>query len=141
MVYDEEVPAGDIPAPHLLVVEDEVLIRVAVADYFRECGFEVYLASNTNEAKAILEAGLIVHVVFTDVEMPGEMNGFALARWVKEHHSDIEVIVTSDVARMASDAADLCESAAFVAKPYDHALLADRVKELLARRDRTTREL
>jgi DNA-binding NtrC family response regulator len=131
MAHSDATPeAVEAGAAHILVVEDDILIRVAVVEYFRECGFEVYPASNAEEARQVLDNGLVVHLVFTDVEMPGVMNGFALARWVKDNHPDIEVILTSGAAQMA---ADLSGRADFVAKPYNHSLLGDRIRKLLGR--------
>jgi DNA-binding NtrC family response regulator len=130
---DHPKPAGHVRPATVLVVEDEVLIRVSVSDFLRECGFAVLDASNAAEARTILEAGVVVDLVFSDVQMPGEADGFALARWVRDHHPDVRVILTSGVVRMSEAAADLCGEAGFLAKPYDNALLADRIRQLLAR--------
>jgi CheY-like chemotaxis protein len=63
------------------VVEDEVLVRLVIADYLRECGYKVYEAVNAGEAVAMLQAPeVFINVVFSDVQMPGTMDGFALAR-------------------------------------------------------------
>jgi CheY-like chemotaxis protein len=137
MIQSQNTPElAEVPAPHILLVEDDVFIRVGVVEYLRECGFEVYPVSNADEAIAVLDAGQVVHVLFTDVEMPGEMNGFALARWVRKHHPHIELILTSDVRQMTHDGADLGERAVFVAKPYEVSFLADRIRLLLAQPDR-----
>lgn len=119
----------------ILVVEDDILIRLATADYLRECGYTVYEAGNVSEAQAIFGAALQVDVVFSDVQMPGGLNGFGLARWVRANHPGVPVILTSGVARLATDAADLCEQAPFVEKPYDHGAIAQRIRALLATRD------
>ena len=137
MAHRQDEPEADLePGSRILVVEDDVLIRSAVVDYLLECGFAVCSAANASEARAVLDAGQPVDLVFTDVQMPGEMNGFALARWVKEQYPDIEVVLTSGVVRFSEDASDLCERVEFVSKPYDHSLLADRIKRLLAKRMR-----
>lgn len=121
--------------PVVLVVEDEVLIRLSITEYLQECGFKVLDASNASEAQSILEGGRSVDVLFTDVQMPGAMDGFSLARWVKARFPDMRVILTSGVARMARDAADLCDHASFVAKPYDHRQLANEIQAAIAHRD------
>lgn len=119
----------------VLVVEDDILFRLATAEYLRECGYTVYEAGNVSEAQAVFGAGLQVDVVFSDVQMPGALDGFGLARWVRANHPAVPVILTSGVARLATDAADLCEQAPFVEKPYDHGAIAQRIRALLATRD------
>ncbi len=119
----------------VLVVEDEVLIRLATAEYLRECGFTVYEAGNVDEAQAIFAAALPVDIVFSDVQMPSELDGFGLARWVRATHPGVPIILTSGVARLAADAADLCDQAPFVEKPYDHRAIAECIRVLLATRE------
>jgi CheY-like chemotaxis protein len=126
----------DARPPVVLVVEDEVLIRLSITEYLQECGFKVLDASNASEAQSILEGGRSVDVLFTDVQMPGALDGFSLARWVKARFPDVRVILTSGVARMARDAADLCDHASFLPKPYDHRQLANEIQAALAQRDR-----
>jgi CheY-like chemotaxis protein len=70
-------------APTVLVVEDEVLIRMATAEYLRGCGYRVVEVGSGDEAVAVLETDIRVDVVFTDVTMPGALNGFGLAQWVR----------------------------------------------------------
>jgi CheY-like chemotaxis protein len=72
--------SADEPIHTILVVEDEVLIRLPLAEYLRDCGYRVFEASNVAEAKAVLDADTPVDLVFSDVNMPGNENGFALAR-------------------------------------------------------------
>jgi CheY-like chemotaxis protein len=64
--------------------------------------------------------------------MPGEMDGFGLARWVRANYPDVKVILTSGVARSAELAADLCSHGPIERKPYDEAQLANRIKATLA---------
>ena len=71
--------------PVVLVVEDEFVIRMHTADMIEEAGFEVVEASNADEAVVILEARLDIAVVFTDIQMPGSMNGLKLATVVRDH--------------------------------------------------------
>lgn len=135
-MQSEPTPETHASPPSVLVAEDEVLIRLAVSEYLRECGFEVFEAASADEARSILQSGLEPDVLFTDVQMPGELDGFGLARWARQRFPNLTIITTSGVARMAEDAADLCEQADFVAKPYDPSLLAERIKARLAARER-----
>lgn len=130
--------AEEAQAPVVLVVEDEVLIRFAIAEYLRECGYTVIEAATGSEAKAVFEAHVAVNVVFSDIQMPGEMDGFALARWVRANHPEIPVVLTSGVARAADAAEDLCESGPLMAKPYEARDVENRIKLLLAARAAAT---
>jgi CheY-like chemotaxis protein len=120
------------PRPTILVVEDEILIRMDLADYLRECGFLVIEASNADEAMAALQSGRQVEVALSDVHMPGSMDGFGFARWIRANRPDTKVILTSGVTRSVELAADLCEHGPIEAKPYDHQNLADRIRRSLA---------
>jgi CheY-like chemotaxis protein len=79
----------------VLVVEDEVLIRSFVADELREGGFQVVEASSADEAWAFLESGEKIDLIFSDVHMPGSMNGLDLARRVQAKYPHVRFIVTS----------------------------------------------
>jgi CheY-like chemotaxis protein len=127
---DNPVPA---PPPAVLVVEDDVLVRTVVAAYLRECGFDVVEAGSADEAIRVLEAGIKVDIVFSDVNMPGGMDGFALAKWVRRERPGLKIILTTGAGRMAKEAGALCEHGPIVAKPYDHADLERQLRALLAR--------
>lgn len=126
----EPVPA---PPPTVLVVEDDVLVRNIVAAYLRECGYDVIEASGADEAIRVLQADVRVDIVFSDVNMPGSMDGFGLAQWVRHERPWLKVILTSGAARTAKEAGDLCEHGPMLAKPYDHAELERNIRSLLAR--------
>lgn len=70
-------------SPVILIVEDEFLLRVDSAEVIESAGFEVIQAANADEAIAILIARPDIHVVFTDIQMPGSMDGLKLARYVR----------------------------------------------------------
>lgn len=74
----------------ILIVEDEVLVRMTIADYLRECGFQVAEAGSADEALSILNSEMPVDLVFSDVQMPGTMNGFGLAHWIRQHRPDLK---------------------------------------------------
>jgi DNA-binding response OmpR family regulator len=134
-------PANLNPTPNalksILVVEDEVLIRLAIAEYLRECGYKVHEATHAAEAVAVLESSEVsVDVVFSDVVMPGEMDGFGLARWVRANRPGVEVILTSTVDRSAEVAGMLCEAGPLMKKPYEPQSVVERIKQLLAKAGR-----
>jgi CheY-like chemotaxis protein len=74
------------PGPIVLVVEDEVLIRLATADHLRSCGFKVLESASGAEAQDLILAGPRVDLVFSDITMPGPVDGVALARWLHEQY-------------------------------------------------------
>jgi CheY-like chemotaxis protein len=115
--------------PVVLVVEDEVLIRSAVAEYLRTPGNLVVEAANAAEAVAVFAAGVPIDVVFSDIQTPGTMDGLSLARWVYHHYPGIHVVLTSG----NSDAARATEVARLLfPKPYRTAEVAMRIRLLLA---------
>jgi CheY-like chemotaxis protein len=82
---DETRRAGNgHPAPStILVVEDEVLIRLAVCDFLRECGYRVLEAGTGEEAQAIFGSDEPIEVLFSDIDLGSGINGFMLATWVR----------------------------------------------------------
>ena len=82
-------------APRILVVEDEFLIRMVVADHLRDARFSVVEAFNGDEAIAMLKSGAGIDLVFTDVRMPGSADGLDVLRFVKEHRPELPVMMTS----------------------------------------------
>lgn len=116
----------------ILVVEDEVLVRMVIADYLRDCGYRVIEAGNVQDALTVLQSSEPVHIVFSDVQMPGEMDGFGLARWVRQNQPRVKVLLTSGNAKAAQTATDLCEDGPLEAKPYQPQTVLDRIKRLLA---------
>jgi CheY-like chemotaxis protein len=102
--------------PVILVVEDEFLIREDAAETIEKAGFAVIPAGNADEAIAILEVRTDIHVVFTDIQMPGSMDGLKLARFVRDRWPPIKILATSGLVKVGPD--DLPSGSLFVAKPY-----------------------
>lgn len=100
----------------LLVVEDELLIRMLIADVLRDAGYEVIEAVNGDEALDILKAGVVVDLVLSDVRMPGSTDGLALLAFIRQNLAALPVILTSG--HLSPESA-LAEGAVkFLAKPY-----------------------
>ena len=117
----------------VLVVEDEILVRCQIAAYLRDCGYRVIEAVHADEALIVLQQpDLDVHVVMSDVEMPGSIDGFGLARWVRSERPGLPIILCGSAAKAADAAADLCEDGPTMTKPYEPQALLDRIRRLLA---------
>src|SRR5262249_32411163 len=114
----------------ILVVEDDVFTRMVISDYLRHCGYKVIEAVNADEAVIVLQHSEIeIDVLFSDIEMPGSMDGFALSQWLRKNRPGVAVILTGTVPRAAKAASALCESA-HLPKPYDPQIVVDRIRRL-----------
>jgi len=109
----------------VLLVEDEPLIRLFIAELLEDAGFRVVEAANATEALVILEAGLSVDVMLTDVEMPSGCSGFELARRVHESWPSAEILIMSG--RQWPESGDLPPGAAFLAKPCPNEAIVSHV--------------
>lgn len=117
----EEVdPTIGAEQPVVLVAEDEILIRMAVADCLRAAGMAVVEAASADEARVVLMAVAEIDAVFSDVNMPTMQDGIGLAMWMAARLPDVPVILTSGSANPAQAAAvAACPNVTdYVAKPY-----------------------
>jgi CheY-like chemotaxis protein len=120
----------------VLVADDDALVRLCIAEYLRDCGYRVLEASNADEAIAILKkTDIQIDVVLSAVEMSGTMNGFGLAKHAREIRPGLEVILAGSAERAASEAGDLCQEGPMLRRPYDHQIVVERIRRLLAARD------
>ena len=123
--------------PCVLLVDAEELVRTPLARYLRECGYRVLEATNSDEAQRLLSDGSrTIDIVLADIQTLGD-SGFALAAWVRQNKLGIRVLLAGTVAAAARTAGDLCEEEPPIRKPYDHQLVLDRIRRLLAERDRS----
>jgi CheY-like chemotaxis protein len=114
--------------PVILVVEDDLLLRMDAADIIRDAGFDVLEASNADEAIIILESRNDISVMFTDIQMPGSMDGLKLARAVRGRWPPIKIVTTSG--QCVVQAADLPEGGRFLPKPYSAMQVSGLLHEL-----------
>ncbi len=113
----------------ILVVEDEVLIRMSIADTLAECGFVVYEAANAAQAIRQLETHLDIRAIFTDIDMPGSMDGLRLAAAVRDRWPPVKILLTSGHVKIRPE--ELPAGGRFFAKPYDAGKVADTLRELV----------
>jgi CheY-like chemotaxis protein len=111
-------------APVVLIVEDDPFLRTLMAEFVNEAGFETLEACNADQAIAVLESSSKIAVLFTDVNMPGSMDGLKLAGVVSNRWPVVGILVTSG--RVLLQQADLPPSGRFLQKPYQvAAMIAD----------------
>jgi two-component system, response regulator PdtaR len=110
----------------VLLVEDEVLVRTPVAHTLRRAGFVVVEAANADEAWSYLRSGASVDLVFSDIQMPGSMDGVELARRIRENFDHIVIILTSGKGALRPD-----NDHHFIRKPYRSAHVVETVISLL----------
>jgi CheY-like chemotaxis protein len=113
----------------VLVVEDESLIRMSAIAMVEEAGFEAIAASDADEAIRILESRNDIRAVFTDVQMPGSMDGIRLARIVRNRWPPVALIVTSGQTNVQES--DLPTGGRFLPKPYEQVQIGSALRELI----------
>jgi CheY-like chemotaxis protein len=115
--------------PAILVVEDEPLLRLMAVDIVQDAGFEALAATTADEALAILEARADdVRLVFTDIQMPGSMDGLGLAHAVRDRWPPVELIVTSGRCHIGAN--ELPARGRFIPKPYDFHVLSQAFQQM-----------
>jgi CheY-like chemotaxis protein len=114
--------------PVVLIVEDDYLLRMDAINMIAAAGFAVVEAANADEAIEILEARPDITVVFTDIQMPGSMDGLKLARAVRGRWPPIKIVATSGLVDVGEK--DLPEGGRFLPKPYHPKALADVLLDL-----------
>ena len=121
--------SAGVRRPVILIVEDDFLIRINAAEMIADAGFDVIEAGNADEAIVILEARPDIHVVFTDIQMPGSMDGLKLARFVRGRWPPIKIVATSGHVDVAET--DLPDGGRFLPKPYSPHQITGVLRELI----------
>ena len=117
----------------VLLVDDEAMIRIALAEYLEDCGFAVIQAGDSDEAISVLcQPSITVDLVFTDVRMPEQMDGIGLARWVFENKPNIPIIIASGQVAKDAAASDLC-GAESIGKPFGYQEATDKIRAAINR--------
>lgn len=116
--------------PFALVVDDDILILMHACEILEEAGFRFYEAGNGDAAMQLLEQHADnVILLFTDVEMPGSLNGFELARAVDARWPEIEIVVASG--RLAPEPGDMPDRATFISKPFSKDMVHEHLRDTL----------
>jgi CheY-like chemotaxis protein len=120
-VSHEEAP------PSVLVVEDDFLVRAVAVAHLEESGFSILEAQTADEAMVILRDDRSIAAVFSDVQMPGSMDGIALAQWLARACPNVKVLLTSGRRNP-----DKSVGWRFIAKPYSLEEMERELRNLLA---------
>ncbi|MEJ0064867.1 MAG: response regulator [Caulobacteraceae bacterium] len=136
MSVPDDASAAVAPQETVLVVDDEVLVRMVIAAYLRDCGYRVIEAASAEEARLVVEQDEegAVGVVLCGVATGGDQGGFALVQWIRQRRPGCQVVLAGSPARAAQAAGDICEQGPMLGKPYEPQLVLDRIHRLLARR-------
>ena len=126
--------ADGTPDPQCLIVADaDVLVRNALAEYLRHCGYKVFEAATSDEVVIALEEGTLqIDALLADADLAGRYNVFELRIWVKDHHPGVEVVLAGNVDAAAQAAGQLCDEGPHLQRPYDPESVAAHIKRLLA---------
>lgn len=107
--------AGDTHC--VLVVEDDGLIRLSLVEELEDAGLSVFEASSADEALKIIEEHPQIEVIFTDIDMPGSMDGLKMATLVRQSRPDMQILLTSGYLKVSKN--DLPWKIPFISKPYE----------------------
>jgi CheY-like chemotaxis protein len=115
----------------ILIVEDDVIVRLVVSDALQESGFHVHEAANAMEAIAILERGNGFDLVLSDIRMPGEQDGLGLLEWARIHHPTLPIIITSGYIPDKELILQPERGERFIQKPANPFAIAEMIKAVL----------
>jgi CheY-like chemotaxis protein len=126
-IVESRIATAGIESPAVLIAEDEFMIRMAISSSLADEGITVYEAATAAEAIDMLETDAEIDLVFSDICMPGLLDGLDLARWVHDHRPNLSVVLTSGDVRKSQLADD---AGPFIAKPYDFESVATYIVAL-----------
>jgi DNA-binding NtrC family response regulator len=117
-------------APTVLVVDDDVIVRVAICENLRDAGFQVLEAASAHDAVGVMLADMPIHALVTDLRMPGAMDGFGLGLAARSASPDLKILVMSSFLPESTGAR--LSPFAFIEKPFRPQVLIDRLREMLS---------
>jgi DNA-binding response OmpR family regulator len=116
--------------PSILIVESDVRIRHPLAEYLRQCGYQVLEVADAATARDMLDAPEFrIDIVLADLDAPHN-EGFALAQWIRRHHPETEVVLAGSVEMAVHKASHLCEEGPALRKPYNHQHVLNEIRRL-----------
>jgi CheY-like chemotaxis protein len=120
-------------ATSIMVLEPDILARMAISEYLRGCGYKVMEGVLAQDALTVLHAGIPVDIVLAEVRMAGDLDGLELAKKIRADFPGTDIILTVGVANAADRAAKLCDDGP-LKKPFHPKELVTRIQLLRERR-------
>lgn len=114
----------------VLIVEDSPIIRLGATELVRSAGYEALEARNADEAIRLLESRADIDLVFTDVQMPGTMDGIRLSHYIRDRWPPVRIMLASGMDIL--EESSLPEGSRFFAKPYSDHVIADMMAQMLS---------
>jgi len=124
--------------PTIMVLEPDAIVRHAISEFLRDCGYRVIEGVDADDLRTALHANAAIAVVLAEVRLKGSTTGFELAHGLRQTRPEIAVILVSSIDNVVEKASDLCGRSP-VKKPYHHDEILRRVRMLVERRDRLPR--
>jgi CheY-like chemotaxis protein len=126
-----DAPRNTVPPqpPTVLVVDDDILVRMAISENLRDAGFQVLEAASAHDALGVMLAEMPIHALVTDLSMPGAMDGFGLALAARGSSPEIKVLVMS--AFLPENHGARLSPFEFLEKPFPPQILIDRLRAML----------
>jgi CheY-like chemotaxis protein len=118
-----------IVKPLVLIVEDEALVRLVAASMLQDAGFDTLEADTAEDALHVLEEHADVRVLFSDVQLPGAMDGLDLAHLVHDRWPDIGLLLTSGGVTVRPS--EIPDDGDFLPKPYDGIRMVEAVRKVM----------
>lgn len=122
-------PSQDGATETVLVAESDVLARMVLAQYLRECGYDVLEAATSEDVLAVLRSERRIEVVLLDAQISGGLAGFTLARQIREKFPGTEIVLTFGIAKAAQKAGEICDEGP-LERPYHPQEIVRRIKRL-----------
>ena len=119
----------------VMIVEPDVVVRTVIAEYLRECGYKVIEGASAEDVWKVLKENILIDILLADIQLNGRVDGFSLARRIRDEYPSIDVLLTSGAAKVADKAGELCEDGP-VEKPYHPQEVLRRI-HLMRERHRT----
>ncbi len=119
--------------PVIMVLESDVIVRTEIAEFLRECGYRVIEGVTADDLWIIIDANVKLDIVFSEVNLPGEADGFTVAQRIRQTYPEIDIILTSSIEGAAEKVKDLCDEGP-LNKPYRAEDVAARIHLLFEHR-------
>ncbi|HEX3429452.1 MAG TPA: response regulator [Rhizomicrobium sp.] len=132
----KENPAPRAAADTAVVAESDILARLVLAQYLRECGYEVLEAATSEDVLALFRSGRKIDVILLDAQISGGLAGFTLTRQIREKYPDTEIVLTFGIVKAAEKAGEICDQGP-LERPYHPQEIVKRIKRL--RRNRASK--